>query len=173
MSLNPAKDLRRAMRVARAQGGRTGLDSGGSAALQQAIKQFSRARARQWDPQATVARMNAWDPQGTAMMQARRLMMAEPEQTPQQAKPHSLIGDLGGQAKQGDDLMDVVQNGYRAFGPKPAAIANPGGAPMTGRVALAGSAQAPGAGATPSRSAGRPTFRPMSRSSGRRPTGTV
>ena len=155
MSMNPAKDLRRAMRVARAPGGRIGLDSGGSAALQQAIKQFSRARARQWDPQGTVARMNAWDPQGTAMMQARRLMMAEPEQEQvPQAKPHSLIGDLGGQAKQGEDLMDVVQNGYRAFGPKPAAIANPGGAPMTGRVALAGSAQAPSAGPSPSRSVG-------------------
>ena len=147
MTVDHAKDIRRAMRVARAPGGRLEL-ADGSAALSRAIKQFSKHRASQWDPQGTALRAASWDPQGVGMQQARQLMLADAPQPPK--RPKSTLEDLGGDAKQGEDLYDVVNNGARALGFGPAKK-DTAGSTGVGHVALVGGSDS-GSGSAP------PTF---------------
>jgi len=113
-------------------------DSGGSAALSRAIKQFSKARASQWDPQGTALRAASWDPQGVGMAKSRELMLSDAPQPPQ--RPKSTLGDLSGDAKQGDDLYDTIGNGARALGLAPAKK-DTAGSTGVGHVDLAGGSE--------------------------------
>ena len=99
-------------------------------ALRQAINHFSKVRNSSWDPQGTAQAMSAWDPNGVAMQQSRRLMQAEPPPA-----PHPVQSSVPNSAA---DLGQTIEEGYRAFTPKPAGLVNPSGAPETGNVALTG-----------------------------------
>ena len=147
MTADPAKSIRRAMRVARkerAPGGRLEL-ADGSSAISRAIKQFSKHRASQWDPQGVAKSWATWDPQGVGQAANRQLMLADAPQPPK--RPKSTMDDLGGDAKQGEDLYDVVNNGARALGFGPAKK-DTAGSTGVGHVDLTGSGSGSAAGSS-------------------------